>query len=799
MMSSRWKKVWADFWSNKPRTVLMILTITVGVFAVGFVKNMTVMVNRYMEEDYQTANPSEATINSFPLTEELVENLRKLPGVGGLEGRSTTIAFILLPNGKRINTQFYALNSFDEPQVNLIKPAVAGEPLPQIAEKEFWLDRSASGLGLQPGEMVRIELADGTIRDVKFGGYVHSVTLFSYNIVNTASGFLTPDTMQWMGGSEYYDQLVMSVTDNPSDRDHVTEVAKQISDRLKKNNYNVGVLFIYNPGHHFAWSVTQGIMFVLSSLGWLTVLLGALLIINSITALMSQQVKQIGVMKAIGANTSQILVMYVVLVLTFGLLAFAISVPMSQSSAYRIARGMARYLNFDVGPMVVDGAVIVQQAIVAILVPLLAALFPILNSVGITVREAISNYGLGGMSAKPNKKSEVSKRAAIFPRPLRISFRNAFRRRARLSLTLISLVLGGGIFIAVMNLWDSFNLTINNVGGYFLADVNLSFDRYQRFEEVNSIALTVPGVVSTEGWLGGGGKLFTDDRDEKGTDIVFNAPPADSRLIKPVITDGRWIQLGDENALVIGNHLLAVRPDLKVGDWVTLEIANRKTKWQIIGIYRLPGNSAPPPVYVPYEYYSHLIGVTGQAYSLRVLTDKHDQDTQAAIRKQLETTFKANGIPITFSQIGTEWSQSQRATTDILAYFMLVMAILIAIVGGLGLMGTMSINVLERTREIGVMRAIGASNGDIQWIVIAEGAAIGLISWLFSLLLAIPLTSALVVGVGKAVLQAPIPYIYGMSGALTWLIGILVIAAVSSALPAQQASRLTVKDTLAYE
>ena len=116
---------------------------------------------------------------------------------------------------------------------------------------------------------------------------------------------------------------------------------------------------------------------------------------------------------------------------------------------------------------------------------------------------------------------------------------------------------------------------------------------------------------------------------------------------------------------------------------------------------------------------------------------------------------------------------------------------LLAIVGGISLMGTLSINVLERTREIGVMRAIGASNGDIQWIVIAEGAAIGLISWLFSLLLAIPLTSVLVIGVGKAVLQAPIPYIYGMSGALTWLIGILLIAAVSSALPARQASRLT--------
>ena len=145
------------------------------------------------------------------------------------------------------------------------------------------------------------------------------------------------------------------------------------------------------------------------------------------------------------------------------------------------------------------------------------------------------------------------------------------------------------------------------------------------------------------------------------------------------------------------------------------------------------------------------------------------------------------------------YSSARKAQTDILVYFMLGMAAMIAIVGGLGLMGTMSINVLERTREIGVMRAVGASNSDIQGIVIVEGLVIGLISWAISILLSIPITGILCFGVGMAILTAPMPAVYGVTGIIAWLIFTLVLATIASGLPARRASRLTVRDTLAYE
>ena len=127
------------------------------------------------------------------------------------------------------------------------------------------------------------------------------------------------------------------------------------------------------------------------------------------------------------------------------------------------------------------------------------------------------------------------------------------------------------------------------------------------------------------------------------------------------------------------------------------------------------------------------------------------------------------------------------------------MAILMAAVGGLGLMGTMSLNVLERTREIGVMRAIGASNGALRGIVMVEGMTIGLISWLVGVLVAIPLGQLLSAALGAVIFQMPLHYVVAPDGIVIWLVVVVVVSTLATLLPAHNASRLTVRQVLAYE
>jgi putative ABC transport system permease protein len=797
-MSSRWKKVWADFWSNKGRTFLTIMTIAVGTFAVGFNSNLGIYMNESMDSDYLSALPSEAEVYTSPLDDDMVKMARAVPGVDGVEGTSSVSARVLHTDGTYIDIRFTALEDPKAQTLNLLKPAAGETFIPLYGEKQTIIDASALSLGYKPGDTMTIELDGGKRREVKLAGYVHAVTGFPYSMAKLVFAYVTPETLEWLGGNRDYDMLAVSVAENPTDAAHVTEVAQAVADRMERAGAEIYFVNVYQPGHHFAWSITQGIFFVLSILGYLTVLLSGFLIVNTITALMTQQTRHIGIMKAIGGNTQQVVGMYLTLILGFGLGALLIGVPLANMASESIGRGMAEWLNFYAVPFKGYQSTLIQQIIVALVVPLLAAIYPIYNSVRVTVREALSDYGLGG-SAKPKAES-VSKNATLIARPIRISIRNTFRRKTRLALTLFTLVLGGAVFIGVYNLWESFDQVIEDIQGYFLADINLSFGRGYRFDKVSAMAESVHGVESVEGWLEYPGTLKTsDDDDESGTQILFVAPPSSSTLIDPIITSGRWLEEGDENAIVIGNHLLNMFPDLKVGDTLTIEANGKETDWHIIGTYSITGNVSPPLLYVNYEYISRIVGEPGQVYALRVLTSDHSAATQKRVNDQLQALFKERGVQVTSTTLGTQFIEDQKAQTDILVYFMLLMATLIAVVGGMGLMGTMSINVLERTREIGVMRAIGASNLDIQTIVIVEGMVIGIISWAISIFVSIPITNALCYGVGMAILTAPMPTVYGVSGVLAWLLFTVILGSLASALPARRASKLTVRDTLAYE
>lgn len=795
-MTPRWRKVLMDLWGNKVRTLLVVLSITVGVFSVGLVAGVYSVIKTDVPSDYRSVNPRDATIYTDLFDESLLTAARKVEGVGDVEGRASISVQVKSAGGQYFPIQVEAVpDSIDKIKINQLR---LEQGAPALGEKEIFIERSSIGmLGLKVGDTVTIKLADDRTRDLRIVGLVHDVNAASYTFAQSMFGYVTIDTLEWMGGTRLYNRMMINTAARTFREADVQVVVDRVTEKIKKSGKEVYVSILSNPGQHPAQSMVDAVIYLNAGLGVLALLLSTFLVINTISAMMSQQVRQIGVMKSVGADSWQVMGLYLVLILVVSLIALAVAIPLAGALSYLVCQFIAGMINVNLAGFRITPLAITLQLIVGLLVPLGSSLGPVFTGSRMTVRQAISNYGLSTLGGR-SWFDRLLENVRGLPRPLLISLRNTFRRKGRLALTLFTLVLGGAIFIAVLNarqaMYDALDITF----GYILSDVNVDFGRGYRIERIQDALKGIPGIVKMEGWGASMAQAMKTD-GKSGTEVVVIAPPGDSTLIKPVLMDGRWLLPGDENAIVVGNHFMKFRPETKVGDTLQIRVQGKDHPYKVVGIYKMAGNTVPPILYANYEYLADSLGQSGEIYSIRVSIENNSFVHQKEVADLLRARFKALGMPVGGIQTGGDLIQQNRFIVDILIDMLLIMALLIAVVGGLGLMGTMSMNVLERTREIGVMRSIGAVNGSIFQLVVTEGMIIGMISWGLGALLAIPITQVLNTLVGVSLLTVPLDYVFSYTGLILWLVIVIVLSGIASMLPARNAVRLTVRDVLAYE
>ncbi|MCP4360969.1 MAG: FtsX-like permease family protein, partial [Chloroflexi bacterium] len=478
--------------------------------------------------------------------------------------------------------------------------------------------------------------------------------------------------------------------------------------------------------------------------------------------------------------------------------ALIIAIPLGAAGAVGLASMFGGLLNFDTGGFQLFPQVLLVQTIIALLAPLLAALIPIRRGVKVTVQEAISEVGMGKGQFGQGFLDRLIMNMRFVPlqRPQQISLRNTFRRKGRLALTLITLSLASAIFMAIFSVRASLQLTLDEALDYFDYDVQIVFDRSYRTNRIVRQVQNIPGVTGVETWGFGAARRIRPD-DSESDNIIVYAPPPDSDMLNPILLEGRWLEEGDTNALVVNTDMLRNEEDVGVGSMMTMNINGRESEWQVVGIVRgiLTGSNA----FANYDYYGRVTKEPDRAQISLIRLADRSPDKQLSQGQFLEENYRRNGFRVQQMQTIAQFRGILNTIFNIVIVFLLFMAILLGVVGGLGLMGTMSINVIERTREIGVMRAIGASDGAVLRIVLLEGVIIGLISWIIGGIVALPASRALSSAVGQALLQAEPSYTFSTSGALLWLVTVLFLALFASFLPARSASRLTVREVLSYE
>jgi putative ABC transport system permease protein len=268
--------------------------------------------------------------------------------------------------------------------------------------------------------------------------------------------------------------------------------------------------------------------------------------------------------------------------------------------------------------------------------------------------------------------------------------------------------------------------------------------------------------------------------------------------VTPLGLRGRWIRKDDVRKLAISEAALVPFPNLKPGDYLKIKIDGREETWEVVGIFKFVDQQGVV-AYAPYEYISQITHLANRSYSFRIVTAQHDRAYQDMMAEKLDHFFRDQGFKVRKAESGLSSMDNASESLDILVIFLLIMAVLTAVVGAMGLTGTMGMNVMERTREIGIMRAVGADDAAVMRAVIAEGLTIGFISFVLAIFLSIPFTYALSGIVSTAVFQTPIKVIFTFLGYAIWLGLVLLLSVIGSILPARNAARLTIREVLAYE
>jgi len=806
-MTAPWRKAVRDFWHERARTVLVVLAIALGISAFAAVMSSYAILTRELDQGYLATNPASAVMRLDSVDDETVKAILQNPEVSDAEPRRTIRGQLKSGPVQWRNLMLFVVHDYGNIRVSRLVPEEGAWP---PATGEILIERDAFQVAkAHIGDVVRVKTPNGVEQPLVISGRVHDVGQAQARMENIVYGYINLTTLVQLGEEPTLDQLNILVAQNRFDENHIRRVVGDVEQLIKSRGHQVRRVDVPAPGKHPHSDLMGMLLLAMSSFGLFVLVLSGILVINLLTAMMASQVRQIGVMKAIGGTRWQIARIYFGQALFLGIAAVIVSLPLGILGSRALCRYMAVFLNFDINSFAVPAWVYLLVAVVGIAAPLIAAAYPVWSGTAAPVRVALSDFGLSQTTFGANALDRALTRIGGTFRLMVLAIRNSFRRRTRLVLTLLTLAAGGLFFLVALNVRASM---INTLDGMFAArkyDLSVSLANPYEMEKVQRAISNTPGVARAEGWFqtdaspvretsaNNSGDPHASDLHGGGSDVdsfTVVALPADTQLLQLDIIEGRNLTPGDRDAIVI-NNALAREAKLRVGDVVPLRMGLAETTWHVVGLSREA--FSPPVGYIPLSVIQERH--PGMVNNLRLSLTNSDPDSIAIVKSSLDRNLEQQGVRARGSASTAESRFAFDQHMLMIYVFLIVMSSIIGGVGGLGLMTTMSLNAFERRREMGVMRALGATPRIIWLMIVAEGIVIGVLSWTIAAVLAWPISKVVGNFITKAMFRSGMDVAIEPMGFVIWIAVSIGLSAAASFLPAWRASRVTVREALAYE
>lgn len=800
-MDTRLKKIVRDLLRNKSKSILIILTLFVGMISVGIV----VMINSVFAPDvynaYLKAIPKDASIKcSSGYDNEILNEIQSIGGVKAASGTNRITARLQTDSGT-LNADLIVIDGSNS--INKLRKSDDSDILPTLQANEIFFDRAAmKDIGKAPGDNITI-LYQGREFEVTIKEAVYDATSEPYMLEGDVISFINQDTFETLTGDGRFNEVNIIVDGDNSDQKYNLSVAKKVATLMELKGIEVDEIDVPIPGDFYANEILDMITIILIILGSMSVLLGVALIINNVNNIMLQQTKYIGIMKAIGGRTHQIILMYAAFILILGIVSFVVSLPVSAFVGYKVSQLLASMFNMSLSGFRIPSELLLSLIISALLIPLLASIIPIIKCSRTTIYNSLNNNPSRTIFNHRTILNRLIHRVKYIPSLILVSLRNNLRNRVRVVLTLATLALSGSIMITVMNLNYGFENGIEEIKAYYVIDGTIILNSFEDSNMLEELIKDVDGVKYVEGWSFTQA-LFMENNNLSSKKVKLMGPKPDSKIYDwsvaaGQIIDGRQINSDDTNAVVITNHLIKSYPDLKVGDVISLSINNQLCDFNVVGIMSMAGQPANPILLVNYSYINSLLSGEDQVVNISISTMEQTEAYQQEVIANIEQKLNAKGITILETLPGADLLEKFQTPITVLVALLTFMAIMLSIVGTIGQAGTLNLNVLERAKEFGIMRSIGATNRKLNKTIVFEGVLLGIIAWIFGVIISLPLTMIANSMLGDLLFTTPMDFKVSIIGILFWLMVSIISSCVASIMPCRKLNKMITREILAYE
>ncbi|HET9493551.1 MAG TPA: ABC transporter permease, partial [Chloroflexia bacterium] len=562
------RKAYRDLTRRKLRSFLTVIGIVIGVGGLVAITSTSKNMTAAQAAAYNNNSQQDMRwwVSSAP--RNLLAALALVPNVEEAELRATYYTKWLASDAWR-DIYFNGITDFEEMRVNRID-LVEGR----------WPRRGETVLEASVRDVAPVQIGDDLVfragagnatRHLRVVGFAKSPSYPNAAIMGTSVAYALDSEVRKMYGGEGNNQVLVRLADfSPAVR---PDTRQEIQRVYEKRNLQYGSYWERNPDDYVGKRQLDALVTLMTVFSIVGLVIASFLVANTLAAVISEQMGEIGAMKAIGATGGKVVSVYVVAGVLYGLVGTGLGLALGIFGGHALLLYLGGLFNLGIGGVTVDPIDVLQGVGVGVGVTTLAALLPAWRGTSITVRKALDNYGITATYGQ-GVFDRLVQRVSNLPRVPAIALRNLARRKGRNAVTVTAIALATAAFLAAQSTSDSVNTSIANAYDVYGSDAWVWFQSPVTEGFANTLR-SMPEVTGVEAWASSGAAV--DDLR-----VTMWGIPPDTSLYIPRITSGRWLSDGEPFTAVISTRMAENRR-LKPGDRIELRVGGENAWLTVVG------------------------------------------------------------------------------------------------------------------------------------------------------------------------------------------------------------------------